>query len=665
MSAGGLINISEQLKKSTLKTDLSISVHERGASFIQAAKLIIDNARIGDQDQKEQEALHYLIAVQAKWEEKKEQKLNQHDLGALESLLINKINEYVYNGKKNWKKVKDELDNAENHVNWKGRKAVESYAGDGASYVERKEDPIASFTPTQEKEWLKILEAKQEDRPQWFNQLAPWEQNFLQSKVSTWNNKNPKPNLGEFLGPLPTTIRRYPGTPNAYHTQATVVGDNGMFTFDKLRFGVLAPVKLKANSKAKKEQKVDITYQNLEQMLVKAINLKLSKVENGEGTLEFPVLLQTLYSPPFQPPGNYNNEAIQKAVERMRGVLGNENELKQFLSSNGINTKGYDLKVDLLYSNRPVNKGRGLSEIYSKNRALGKENDNAIIMLGAALAKEKKQHEDNKQPIPADLKLALDAFEKYQAIDKDIGKIEAINLLRKNPPYNPVAEKAALEQIIANHVGVRMGSCVSGKDREEMITEIALAQMQFYAKNGAFPPAYDPKDPNNEKRVEFEGMVADLYLKGHGQELAGENSKGCDGLKNVEDVFGKRICDQIRKKAPDYGLPATDKFDPVKDVQKVAGLNKLGPKQLGKITAKDVFKKFVVGVVSLFKNANKIKTKASEIDKEAKDLRKSFLTQYSSHSKQPDPKVEGTKPSPSVEQRDDQKWKPASRPGKP
>lgn len=643
MAHTGKTIMIDNFNDSILNTNLSKSVFDRGESYIEAAQLIINNASI--ESAQKDEARAYLEAVQKVWSQKENSPLKVDDLAALQRLLINHVNKSVYNDKSKWKKVKDELDNAENHVNWQRREVVQSVVGNSDNLILRTETPIAKFTLELALEWKSITSSHVEDRPQWFNQLAKWEQNYLRKRIQLWafDTTLPKPNLGDFLGPLPTTIRRYPGAPNAYHTQAIITGPKGEFTFDKVRFGVLSPVKLKAKSTAQKERKVDSTRQNLEQMIAEAIKIKLASVKEGKGSLNMPILLQTLFSPPFQPPGNYNNKALQSAVDQMREILKDKDRLNAFLKNNEIDNKGYDLKIDLLYTNRPVNKGRGISERYTKDKTMGSENESAVLSLRTLVGNQIIKH-----PEPTDsLKLAQAALKQYVDMNNEISRLAAIGMIIKNPPYNPVAERAALEQIIINQAGgIRIGSCVSGKDREEMITEIALAQMQFYAKYGEIPPAFDPKDPDNTKRNEFEGMVAHLYLKGHGQKLAGENAKGCDGLKNVEDVFGTRICSKIRELAPQYNIP--NEFDPVKDVQKVAGLNKLGTNKLGKITGKDVFVNLIKAVAPLVKlliKSHKINSKVSKLDKQievekSKDVRRPPFTNKFSYSKQNEAEVQ-------------------------
>ncbi len=580
----GIIDKGVKLKDTKLNHEEGISgaAYDRGLSFLAAAQLILDNT---DRNVDEQKA--FVENMKQLWEQDKGSKIfEQKDLAALERLLIIQLHEGVYPdlNKDKWKKVKDELDNAENHINWFNRESIDRKAQrkpvttttdfDNIK-THRVEEPISAFTQAQEAEWLNILE--KESEPGWFAALPEWEQKCLQGQVRDWQSQKENDggvkNLGEFLGSVPTTIRRYPGSPNAYHTKVEIERPDGnKFTFSKIRSGVLAPVKMKANSTSKKQRKVEITKQNLEQLIVEAIKAKVASAPDDNSPLEFPILLQTLFSPPLQPPGAYNNEALQKAVDLMREELGSEEKVGLFIGKHEIDMKSHMVgKIDLLYTNQPVNKVRGISQLIEKISKIGRENSDTMSGLTRVLEKA-----ESKDPGNDKLVLARKALDTLNSTNTSVLKSLTIS------SHNTLAERAALLQIITDSVGgVRIGSCVSGKDREEMVTEIAIAQMQFYSKYQQFPPKHNPSSETDKiLREEFVEMVARQYLNGHGQELAGENSMGCDGLKNVQDVFGWAVCNKIRELAPkEYGIDPLV-FDPVKDVQRMAGLNKLSVKKL-------------------------------------------------------------------------------------
>lgn len=584
---------------------------ERGKSFINAAQLIV--AHLSDEQKQRMNAIEkdqfplralsntqnseksnlelleeYIAAIHQHWASLDPTALQMTDLAQLERTLIEAISDNLYfDPKKPFKAVKDELDNAENHANWKARQPKATTTNADVTLL-REDNPISHFTPTQTHEWLNILGTDKpkelrllygDAKPKWFTALPEWEQNYFTQRVQAWQDQSTKPdgikNLGDYLGPVPTTIRRYPGAPNAYVSTATLSGTNDKGepqteSFLKIRSGVIAPAKMKAKGAKGKAEKVEITKQNLEQLVVVAIQEKIKEIQRKGGdptqAIELPILLQTLYSPPMQPPGAYNNTAVMKAFDQVRAELQNPDK---FLAKHGVETQGFKVgKIDLLYSNRPVNNARGLSWISNLFSKQGSESRKTDSVLADYVNKM-----DHSSPDYKIAKAALDSYQSMPYLRNTIGMI---------PPTqsNSIAEMAALEQIIAGKVGVRVGSCVSGKDREEMITEVALAQQEFFLKHGKFPPPYTAKSAEDKAlRNEFLENVARAYLTGHGQELAGENSKGCDGLKNIVDVLGKDVCAKIRERAPEYGIDP-EKFDPVKSVQKIAGLNKLDEKKL-------------------------------------------------------------------------------------
>lgn len=611
-----MVGIEMPKTKIKYEEGLGGAAHIRGKSFMKATQLILKNLPQSQIDKINQlpkenfplrqlllpadnnksnfELLNdYITALKDHWKKQDPSQLKLNDLAALERTLIETIQNNVYvNKKESFKKVKDELDNAENHINWKERQKKVLPLKEKDVSISREEDPVSRFTPELTKEWLKITDKQ---KPDWFLALPAWEQKYFLNRIQEWIDKalKTRTNLGEFLGPVPTTIRRYPGSPNAYVTTVSLNNSNPPQTlrdqgiksvsFTKIRSGVIAPTVMKAKTKREKEEKVRITKQNLEQLVVVAIQQKIKELSEQPGfdpskPIDLPILLQTLYSPPFQPEprGNYNNEAVMKALDLMRQDLADPT---QFLKKNKIDTKGIQFNsIDLLYSNRAVNKIRGLSMLSSLflfDRQ-GKENRKTSKKLADYVKKIEN---------PQDKALATAALESYQSMPHIRNTLNIRNLLGgkagiAKTDNNAMAERAALEQIISGKVGIRVGSCVSGKDREEMVTEIAIAQQTFFLAYGKFPPPHNAKGADKELRDKFAEMVARQYLSGHGHELAAENSRGCDGLKNIEDVFGKDICKKIRTIGDkDYGIDPK-KFDPVKSVQKVAGLNKLKVKKL-------------------------------------------------------------------------------------
>ncbi len=611
-------NLNTKIKH---QAGLGGATHERGKSFIDAAELILNNLKpaqikkinnipkddfplrhilLPNTSNKQNFDLlqDYIKSLKDYWENIDNKDPN---LAALEKTLIETIMKNVYfNKPKSFKKVKDELDNAENHVNWKKREVKETSTNSSQSSMARIETPISKFTPELTREWLKITTP---EKPSWFKALPKWEQQYFIKRIEEWKTQalQTRANLGDFLGPVPTTIRRYPGAPNAYVTSVTLTknGDQtATQTFTKIRSGVIAPAKMKAG-----KEKIEITKKNLEQLIVVAIQEKIKEISSKPGfdinkPIDLPILFQTLYSPPFQPPGAGNNPSVMAALDLIRKELQNPNEFikkhkidthkieTQKVGSNKVEIKEITFsKIDLLYSNRAVNNARGLTWIINLFSRQGRESRKSDKVLAEYVDKLKGT------PDYAFAKAALESYQKMPYIGNTIG--------RHPTKSNALAEMAALEQIITGKVGIRVGSCVSGKDREEMVTEIAIAQQQFYLEYGKFPPPYNAKGEDKILRQEFAEMVARQYLTGHGHELAAENSKGCDGLKNIVDVLGKDVCAKIREISPEYGIDPKV-FDPIKAVQKVAGLNKLSIKKInikidefkGKFTQSESFNIF-------------------------------------------------------------------------
>lgn len=627
------------------KEGLGGAAHDRGLSFIDAALLILDNLSDDQKDQinntpnedfplRKQFGLEknnktnfellqeYIAALGINWASTSAEdkaKLKGMNLAVLERMLIKAIKQNVYlHDHKSSIKVKIELDNAENHVNWKEREPLITNIEDEnrpTISMNRTETPISTFTDDLEKEWLKIL--TDNEKPHWFTVLPTWEQNYFNARVQAWKKQKEeggKQNLGDFLGPVPTTIRKYPGAPNAYVTKVELTeADGSKVTFRKIRSGVIAPAALKGVKKKDKkedkeeknktqEEKTQIAKQNLEQLLVVAIQEKMNEIaehpdfeNNKPVTMDLPILLQTLYTPPAQPPGGAKtNKAVMDAFTRMRDELAAENGTQNFLAKHKLTNNDISFnKIELLYSNKAVNKGRVVSWFHNLRSSQGKESRQSDEIL-ANYVKALPNTPENQMA-----KEALKSYQNMKFTQNTLGSIFST----KN---NAMAERAALEQIIAGKVGMRVGSCVSGKDREEMITEIAIAQQQFFLRYKRFPPPYYATGPDKELRAKFTEMVARQYLTGHGHKLAAENSKGCDGLKNIKDVMGDSICAKIKELAPQYGI--NKEFDPIKDVQKVAGFNKLSLEKLGlslkKLNLKIKVNKKVVAFRKAFKNSD-------------------------------------------------------------
>ncbi len=555
------------------------AVKARGLSFIEAAKLI-HRQETGAQD------APALTQIQQDWEAK-QGSLKKKDICDLQISLINCLNTVVYTQRaKPFKTLLKELGNAENHQNWLTRKTLSTSIekSDSDRTITRIEAPITTFNNLQTQSWLSILA---EDKPEWFKQLPNWERNYFTGKVMAWQAlEEPRPNLGDFLGAVPTTIRRYPGTPNAYLSTTRVVKGERNITVKKLRSGMLAPFDI---SKSNQASKNEITFFNLAQFA--AEGLKLIEVgADGKYTL----LLQNLYSTMFEvagisPLGKPDASAVsamQYAVERMRANLQDPKARLAFYKDHGIAVQDENNppEIDLLYSLRPVNSARAGS-LYMQDGFLAQENQrttNAIIEKTNAWLRANPDHPDRQM-----IELAL---LNYQSLNSQVDNnhylfsafkqqmSDGAGFLGLINSQNPVAELAAYEQLLMDKIGIRMGSCVSGKDREELVSIVLAGLLETYAEHNAFPSVAN--SGQNHLRVDLYENIAHLYLSGHGMKLAGENAKGCDGIKNPHDILGAEQCSAIMSIASARGID-TKRFNPISTTDKIGGLNKPKAKEPG------------------------------------------------------------------------------------
>lgn len=551
---------------------LTQAVKVRGSSFIEGAKLI------QRQETGSQEVIPQLTQIQQEWEAKQGD-LKKKDICELQIALIHCLNETMYAKKpKAFNTLLRELCNAENHQNWLTRRALTTRIEKNDRKVTRIEQPITTFNPLQTRAWLSILG---EDKPEWFTQLPSWEQQYFTDKVSNWVSlEEPRPNLGDFLGAVPTTIRRYPGTPNAYLSTIQVVKGDRTIEVKKLRSGMLAPFDM---NKKNQDQKNEITFINLAQFAGEAIKL-IDVGADGKYTL----LLQNLYSTmvevagisPLGKPDPAAVKAMQAAVEKMRAQLQTPEARLKFYKDHGIAVKDENNppEIDLLYSLRPVNSARSIS-LYMQDKFLSEENQKTTQAI-----RDKTKAWLMANPDHADNHMIESALAHYQALAGQMENnhywysalrqqaMDGAGFLGLVNSQNPVAEMAAYEQLLMDKIGIRLGSCVSGKDREELVSNLLAGFVETYAQHDAFPSLANSAQTN--LRTDFYENVAHLYLSGHGMKLAGENAKGCDGIKNPHDILGAQQCNAIVKIAEEaYGMD-TKRFNPVSTTDKIAGLNK-------------------------------------------------------------------------------------------
>lgn len=458
----------------------------------------------------------------------------------------------------------------------------------------RKEDPNIPFTKAQEQEWSAILSP---NPPKWFNKLPKWEKTYLRDKLFDWSRlpEDTRPNLLSVIGTVPSTVRKFPGSANSYVTtfeSYEVEADGEHYTkellFEKVRSGVLIPFDVKDKAERKR-----LTKQNLEQLMADTIKRQLKTVES-DGVVDIPMVIQTLFSPPIQPK-NGDSALYDSVIELQKEFKKDEGAV---LTRMGITVpRGVTLNLGTDYVNTPVNNLRGFVNFLNSVR-------NRSIASTSFLSKFKSLDPELSQEIIDSLRSRI--WEEEGLLDGSFAN-----------KHNRNSERAALEQILNfTKGGNRIGSCVSGKDREEMVTEMAIAMMMYRDKYGMLPP---PPGVESPERDIFENMVAAQFLSNHGQQIAEANSNGARGLKNVDEVYGLSICDKIRQKSKDQDAHPEfhvngEWVDPILQTKALASYNKVKPKEpddksykgpgkhlsSGKKFANG-FKKFADGVGKFFK----------------------------------------------------------------
>jgi len=518
------------------------SVKQRGQAFIEAARMIVNNHPFVESDAATIKALKEarvrILGIEKGWEvlHYNEEEPNRYDDEALQNLLTNLG--YVLPIKKAF----HELTHAENHVNWHSRKPITTVItlGSGITQV-RIDEPITKLTQEQTQSWLSILKQNPKERPKWFQKLAPWEQNFLRKRILAWQRLDPRePNLGDYLGVPPTTIRGYPGARNGYishiltYTQDPKTQEVKLSSkISKIRSGHVSPSEMQDDS----ERIVD-TVKNVEQLILSDIQNKINQEQPGSGgKKDFLVHLQTLITPYPMPTDFKMNRDRLIAIELLRKKFKGDG-FKKFLQANGVDLKGYEPTITLLTSNHPVNFFRTDSNLFLPFAFLRDpkntwthmvENRNTLRTL-----KQKAKESKNAT--------ALAALEK----------IDSIGFLNRVSHFffstiNLDAERAALEQIAAMELGIRIGSCMSGKDREGGVSQHVAAMSAFYAKHKHFPPFPPCNAQEKKEREEYQCMVAQQFLSCHDKRLAVASAPGAAGLKESATILGGGVVREINR----------------------------------------------------------------------------------------------------------------------
>ena len=111
----------------------------RGLNFIKAAQFIIKHSK--DIDVRKKDLAETYLKEQYQAWDKTQKNLKKQDFLEMEKNLILSINEVLYNNKKKFKEVKKEIENAENHLNWKARPSIKTSFDKGEWHIYRVENP--------------------------------------------------------------------------------------------------------------------------------------------------------------------------------------------------------------------------------------------------------------------------------------------------------------------------------------------------------------------------------------------------------------------------------------------------------------------------------------------------------------------------------------------
>jgi hypothetical protein len=354
-------------------------------------------------------------------------------------------------------------------------------------------------------------------------------------------------NLGDYLGVPPTTVRGYPGARNAYKSYFYNYEkkDNGDFKLVsqafKIRSGHITPDKMENDKEC-----LEAATENIKQLILAHAE---QQIASGNENLLFD--LQTLITPPLKGEDRKMDKARLDAVSAIRKDFAKDGFL-EFLEKNNVKVpRGKKITLTLLTSNYPVNRARTLVNVANVGMVLFlpftipllynsikriNENNKTMRALRDIVKNTPVYKQDN------DFKMAKAALEK---IDEISGFQRFKNFRKRGLNHN--AERAALEQIAVSGLGgVRLGSCMSGKDREGGVSEHVAAMTAYYSKYGELPPI-PPVNKDSERRKEYEEMVAKAFLAGYEQRIANVNAPGANGLKDIQDILGRNVMKSVKK----------------------------------------------------------------------------------------------------------------------
>lgn len=463
-----------------------------------------------------------------------------------------------------------DLQDAANFVNWKRpREAVatisETQNEDGEKFtIIQLEVPTVHVTDALLKEYQAIFTDKP---PKWFHDLPLWHQSCMKEHFKELENaSDPKQALKNAFKTMPSTIRKYPGIANYSEHVHIILDEQGEIISETHRShsSVVAPVQME---KVQKDSLTKLTADNIEQIIEQQLEIKINQYIERWGPppagqpLYMPVALQTLLS---------HTRLLDKQLGDEKAMIKKvEAGAKKLMAEKykgPVDIKGYQVKVDIVTSNNPINvfrymkagrKGLKLLETQDKiRRANLKKYVDVVekrlqsIVKSLDLPPGIQSLNLPEKPHKADLnKLKNQITAIVNSVkEKDSQKGQQLNLalqalyqlirtVKENRPsdkkYNDPLFRASLEQIIIDALGgITTGSCKSGKDRKGTEVVHTDALLEYFVCYGKILP-FDAKEDSPE-RQHFVDIFVRKLLENHLGRNAASNARGCDGLKALD-----------------------------------------------------------------------------------------------------------------------------------
>ncbi|KTD20946.1 oxidoreductase [Legionella lansingensis] len=209
-----------------------------------------------------------------------------------------------------------------------------------------------------------------------------------------------------------------------------------------------------------------------------------------------------------------------------------------------------------------------LSDLFRQNYELLLRTSDWQLLFASQLNLRKKAVEQEKSAEYAENLLDLQALAKeYQAVlNSSYGTATIFDY------YGRELFLSSLENLLIGHAnGKSYGSCVSGKDRREVVETHTIAMQLYRQLKGRWPSMSD----SGTDRAEFVELVATLDVSRHGHEHAGQNADGSDGIKTPANYWPKDIAAAICKKQGKDALLNSDILATNNEVGRIGALDTL------------------------------------------------------------------------------------------